>query len=81
MYGWKIDLFYIFGLHFILFSDKVNALVFLTQNGANFDYKVGLTGENLLHIAASTKCSYDLIEWLSSNLNHLNINDVDCNLK
>uniref|UniRef100_A0A0R3RQ97 ANK_REP_REGION domain-containing protein n=1 Tax=Elaeophora elaphi TaxID=1147741 RepID=A0A0R3RQ97_9BILA len=65
----------------MLMKNKVDALVFLTQNGANFNYKVGISGENLLHIAASTKCSYDLIEWLSCNLNHLNINDVDYELK
>ncbi|KAL3998175.1 Ankyrin repeats (3 copies) family protein [Acanthocheilonema viteae] len=65
----------------MLMKNEIDALIFLTQNGANFDHKVGITGENLLHIAASTKCSYDLIEWLSSNLNHLNINDVDSELK
>uniref|UniRef100_A0A8R1TK98 FYVE-type domain-containing protein n=1 Tax=Onchocerca volvulus TaxID=6282 RepID=A0A8R1TK98_ONCVO len=65
----------------MLLKNKVSALEFLTQNGANFDYKVGVTGENLLHIAASAKCSSDLIDWLSSNLDHLNINDVDYDLK
>ncbi|OZC12476.1 hypothetical protein X798_00107 [Onchocerca flexuosa] len=65
----------------MLMKNKVSALEFLTQNGANFDYKVGITGENLLHIAASAKCSSDLIDWLSSNVDHLNINDVDHNLK
>ncbi|VIO96254.1 Uncharacterized protein BM_BM3530 [Brugia malayi] len=61
----------------MLVKNKVNALIFLIQNGANFGQKVDITGENLLHIAASTKCSYELIEWLSSNLNHFDINDVD----
>ncbi|EFO18734.1 hypothetical protein LOAG_09760 [Loa loa] len=65
----------------MLMKNKVDALVFLTQNGANFGYEVGITNENLLHIAASTKCSYDLIEWLSANLNHFSVNDVDCDLK
>ncbi|KAM3720279.1 Rabankyrin-5 [Dirofilaria immitis] len=65
----------------MLMKNNVGALVFLAQNGANFDHKVGITGENLLHIAASTKCSCDVVEWLSSNLNHLNIGDVDCDLK
>ncbi|VDO20104.1 unnamed protein product [Brugia timori] len=61
----------------MLVKNKVNALIFLIQNEANFGQKVDITGENLLHIAASTKCSYELIEWLSSNLNHFDINDVD----
>uniref|UniRef100_A0A915Q5C5 Uncharacterized protein n=1 Tax=Setaria digitata TaxID=48799 RepID=A0A915Q5C5_9BILA len=65
----------------MLVKNKVDALIFLTQNGANFGYKVGITGESLLHIAASTKCSCNLIEWLSSNVSHLDISDVDCDSK
>ncbi|VDN18616.1 unnamed protein product [Gongylonema pulchrum] len=47
----------------IVFEGHVDALNFLMQNGAEINHRVQKTGKNLLHIAASTKCSKELLDW------------------
>ncbi|VDN20511.1 unnamed protein product [Gongylonema pulchrum] len=47
----------------LLRKNRVDALNFLLQNGAEINHRVQKTGKNLLHIAASTKCSKELLDW------------------
>uniref|UniRef100_A0A915C437 Ankyrin repeat and FYVE domain-containing protein 1 n=1 Tax=Parascaris univalens TaxID=6257 RepID=A0A915C437_PARUN len=57
--------------------DEVDACRFLADNGAFLDFKAFASGESLLHTLARSRCSEEMLKWVTTVADRMNINNVD----